>query len=120
MKLIFVYNAKGGFWSKKIGAIHKIVSPSSYGCDLCKLTHGSFVEKDAWKVFRETSAIDMEFYYKEGFIEKFPEMKEIELPSVIFECISESSEEMLTADDLKEIGAVSELIKVIETRLQKM
>ena len=120
MKLIFVYNAKGDFWNKKMDAIHKIVSPSTYGCGLCKLTHGFFFEKEVWKVFRETSAVDMAFYYKDDFIEKFPEMKEIQLPTIMFECVSEPIVEIVTANDLKQIEAVEELIKVVETRLQSV
>ncbi len=55
MKLIFVYNANAGKLSAALDIAHKIISPSTYQCNLCSLTHGTFTERDVWKKFSEES-----------------------------------------------------------------
>ena len=71
MKLIFVYNADSGMINviKDIG--HKIMSPETYDCFLCSLTHGTFKEDPKWKSFRESSSIEMEFLHRDEFEQKY-------------------------------------------------
>ncbi len=45
MDLIFVYNADSGKLNVLFDVGHKIVSPGTYKCDLCTLTHGTFTER---------------------------------------------------------------------------
>jgi hypothetical protein len=40
MKLLFVYNADSGLFNSIAEAAHKIVSPQTYRCDLCRITYG--------------------------------------------------------------------------------
>ncbi|THD68892.1 hypothetical protein E7Z59_00755 [Robertkochia marina] len=40
MRLVFVYNAGKGWFNAFTDSIHKVVSPRTYPCDLCSLTHG--------------------------------------------------------------------------------
>tara|TARA_R110001632_G_scaffold76141_8_gene172869 strand:- start:936 stop:1310 length:375 start_codon:yes stop_codon:yes gene_type:complete len=70
-KLIFVYNAQSGKMNALLDTAHKIVSPSTYSCDLCALTFGSFRESEIWKDFREKSKVPMEFYHKNEFEKAF-------------------------------------------------
>lgn len=67
MKLIFVYNAESGKINALLDAAHKVVSPSTYACDLCALTFGSFSENGVWKEFRQRSEVPMEFYHSDEF-----------------------------------------------------
>ena len=60
MKLIFVYNADSGPISGLFDIGHKIISPDTYTCGLCKLTFDTFTEKQAWRAFRESSPFEME------------------------------------------------------------
>ena len=43
-KLLFVYNVNSGKLNILFGIVHKIISPSTYTCELCSLTHGVFSE----------------------------------------------------------------------------
>jgi len=43
--IVFIYNAHSDIWNKYIDFAHKIISPSTYACDLCSLTHGNYSEK---------------------------------------------------------------------------
>lgn len=71
MKLIFVYNADSGLANTLLDIGHKIVSPDTYTCNLCKLTFDTFKESAKWKEFRESSSHVMEFLHKDEFEEKY-------------------------------------------------
>jgi hypothetical protein len=111
LKLIFVYNAKSGLGNRAFDFAHKIISPSTYQCDLCNLTHGNFGEKEEWKKFRESSGIEMEFYYIEDFEKKFN--CHFSCPVILSENNHELTE-LLNPSDLAAQKDTSHLIKRIE------
>ena len=114
-KLIFVYNANTGVVNTWLDIAHKIVSPKTYDCDLCTLTHGNFSEKRIWKTFRNTSLIDMEFHHKDEFLKKY---KSKWLPKYTFPIILISDAQglhpFMMPQDFKEIDSVGVLIEKIE------
>lgn len=71
MTLIFVYNADSGPISGLFDLGHKILSPSTYQCSLCTLTHGPFTEKEAWTEFRKSIGVPMEFLHRDEFEKKY-------------------------------------------------
>ncbi len=118
MRLIFVYNANAGNRNAYIDSLHKIVSPSTYTCSLCKLTYGVFSEKKVWKTFRKQEKVEMDFYHKDEFVKQF---KSKWLPNYTFPIIlSEKDgglEVFLSSEKLNEIETVSSLIEVIKKGL---
>lgn len=71
MKLIFVYNAKSGPLNAALDAIHKIVAPETYPCELCALTYGTVSERKEWRQYRRQSQHDMVFLHKDEFEEQY-------------------------------------------------
>jgi len=71
MKLIFIYNAKSAISNRLFDYAHKIISPSSYSCDLCKLTHSNFGERQEWKNFRKNNSTEIDFYHINDFETKY-------------------------------------------------
>lgn len=71
MKLIFVYNARSGPLNAALDAIHKIVAPETYPCELCALTYGAVSERKAWRQYRRHSQHDMVFLHKDEFEEQY-------------------------------------------------
>jgi len=71
MELIMVYNAKSGLKNAVLDSLHKMVSPSTYQCDLCALTYGNFSEKAIWKKFRKEINMKISFYHIDEFEAKF-------------------------------------------------
>jgi len=110
--LLFIYNAKSDYWSKKIDFAHKILSPSTYMCDLCTLTHGVLGETEIWKIFTKASYIDMEFMYKDKFQELYPEI-DTDFPAVLKKEHS-SIKTFLDAEALAKIKSVEDLIATVE------
>jgi len=114
-KLLFVYNAKSDYWSKKIDFAHKIISPSTYNCDLCALTHGNFGETEIWKEFRENSKSTLEFTYKDEFQKLYPKI-EASFP-VVFQNKNNNLSILINATALSKIKNIEELIALIKETL---
>jgi hypothetical protein len=60
-KVIFVYNADSGIFNSIEDYVHKIVSPSTYGCNLCGLTYGNMGMKNNWKQYISGQKYPVEF-----------------------------------------------------------
>lgn len=71
LKLIFVYNADKGWAAGLLDGAHKVLSPATYSCGLCTLTHGAFRERSAWRNFRMSHPLPMEFLYRTEFLRKY-------------------------------------------------
>ena len=64
MELIFIYNAQKGRLNSLIDYIHKTVSPGTYSCNLCAITH-NFKKKIKWDNFIQNFPHKIKFYYKD-------------------------------------------------------
>ena len=115
MILIFVYNAHSGKLNALWDVGHKLFSPTTYPCSLCALTYDRFSEHKIWKNFRKESRLTMEFYHKDEFEEKFPNVKLI-YPSVL-KLQGNQLTTVLTNDVLNEILDVEALIKKLKSSL---
>ncbi|WP_407556075.1 GTPase [Winogradskyella sp. 4-2091] len=109
MKLLFIYNANSGKLNALFDVGHKLISPSTYNCRLCTLTHDVFSENSTWKNFRSQSPFDMEFYHKDEFESKFPNVKML-YPTILKLNGNEIST-VLSADVLNEISDIEVLIE---------
>ena len=70
-ELIFVYNANSDLFSTVTDFAHKLLSPSTYNCNLCALTYGNFTIKQEWKSFIEELAIKTVFLHKDEFEKQY-------------------------------------------------
>ncbi len=116
LSLLFVYNAKSDFWSKKLDFAHKIISPSTYKCSLCALTHGNFGETELWQKFKEESGIKMTFMYKDEFLKKYPEINET-FPVIFQKKLNTPLQIFLKANQLTQVTKTEQLVKKISTNL---
>ena len=117
--LVFVYNAKADWLSAAWDVAHKIISPHTYACELCGLTHGAFKEKQLWKNYRETSNITLEFYYKNQFVQHFDASVQAVVtnyPVVLWLDHNTAAQVFMTKAELKKLQQVEDLITAIEAR----
>lgn len=70
-KLCLVYNADAGRWNAMLDAAHKLLRPETYSCDLCRLTHGVWSERAAWREFRASFAGELEFLHRDQCEHRF-------------------------------------------------
>lgn len=114
MKLVFVYNAKSDRLSKMFDFAHKIVSPSTYACDLCSLTHGNFGEREEWTAFTEESEIEMDFHHIEDFESKYDRKEKY---PIVFSSNDGKLTTLLNSEEIAGVEDVAKLVDIIKTRI---
>lgn len=70
-QLIFIYNADSGLGNVLLDGARKILSPSTYNCNLCQITYGAVTEKRSWKRFREAFEVPMVFLHRDEFNKEY-------------------------------------------------
>ena len=89
--LLFVYNADSGPLNALLDFGHKIVSPGTYPCSLCRLTYGTFGMRREWREFTQGLGVP----------------QAAALPAVFLK--GEGLEPLLTRPDLDRLGSLEEL-----------
>ena len=115
MKIIFVYNANSGLMNTVLDIGHKILSPETYNCNLCNITHGVLQEREEWKTFRESSTDELEFLHKDEFEKKYKQVKAY--PTVLMSNQENHLHEILNKDELNQLKSVEELIKTLQAKI---
>ena len=105
--LVFVYNADSGAINLMKDFWKKMVKPSSYECNLCMQTFGTFGVKKDWKKFIKSIEIETEFLHKDEFEEKYGVL-DAKFPSAYLNedgklALIISSDEMNSAKSLDEM-----------------
>lgn len=72
--LLLVYHADSGRLNALWDIAHKVISPDSYPCALCALTHGALRERGAWKAFRERHPGRLEILHRDEFHRRYPDL----------------------------------------------
>lgn len=81
-QLIFVYNADSGLFNTVADIAHKILSPDTYACNLCALTHDHFTVRRDWVEFLKTLDADCEFLHRDELAERYG-VRDVELPAIL-------------------------------------
>jgi hypothetical protein len=115
-ELIFVYNADNDLVAEVFGFAHKILSPRTYACNLCKVSYGVFAMKREWKEFLGSLSQRKVFLYRNEFRKAFADFKEAALPVVL----AKSGDRIFVLAPAKQIKAqkdVNGLMELIKGRL---
>lgn len=115
-QLIFVYNADSGLFNTLTDIAHKIISPSTYSCNLCSLTHSYFAVKKDWTEFLSGIDAELEFLHKDELIEKYGPSN-ISLP-VIFLYRDKQLQEWITTAEINACSRIEDLKTLIVTKLK--
>jgi hypothetical protein len=115
MTLIFVYNANSGLLNAVFDATHKLVSPQTYNCQLCNLTHNAIREKKLWKRYQKQQDAKFLFYHKDEFKRLYPKIK-VKYPAVL-KLDHTQMNLLLSEEALKSINSTEDLIKHLNTIL---
>lgn len=114
--LLFVYNADGGALNLAFDVAHKILSPETYNCNLCALTHGAFAMKDEWWQYLDALDARTEFLHADEFKTRYPSEIAENLPAV-FKVKDDKLELMISADEINSCHNLSDLKQIINARL---
>jgi hypothetical protein len=115
-KLIFVYNADSGLFSTVTDFAHKIVSPETYNCNLCKITYGNMTMKSSWKDYLDSLNYEKEFLHRNEFQKQYPEFKEVALPA-IFAWRQDQAKLLMSAEEINSVSDVETLKDKLSKKL---
>ena len=114
-QLVFVYNADSGLFNTVTDIAHKILSPSTYSCQLCQLTHSYFSIKQDWVSFLADIDADCEFLHRDELQEKYA-VAETRLP-IIMRKSDDTLEAWITQDEINKCESIEALKAMIKKRL---
>lgn len=110
MEIQFIYNAKSNVASSILDLAHKIISPETYQCNLCKITHGAFTESKKFKELKKKYNITL--WHIDEYEAKY--FKEDSYPLIILR--NEFGKELnrIDTETLNNLKTVDELEELIE------
>ena len=114
-KLIFIYNASDDILSVSFDFIHKIISPSTYQCSLCKITYGNVSMHEKWKDYINSSNFDIQFLYKNNYLEYYKDLNVEEFP-VAYKYNGNSYEIFISKLEFDSCHDLDSLINLIEKK----
>jgi hypothetical protein len=118
-RLVFVYNANAGLIAGALDSIHKTLSPDTYACDLCAITHGFFTMRPQWRAWLKSLPHEPEFYHRPDFRAAFPELADEPLPLVGLAKEGRFSI-LLDAKALGRVTNVDDLVASLEAKLSQV
>lgn len=116
-RLLFVYNADSGVMQALRDAVHKTVSPETYGCNLCALTYGSLGMRRRWRGFVDGLPLPAVFVHRDEFRDGYD--RDVALPAAFVEEDGELSL-LLSADEINGCGTLDELMALVEEKVGEL
>ena len=114
--LVFVYNADRGFFILMADISHKMLSPTTYPCNLCALTHGTFSIRKEWRDFLAKIKPPLTFLHKDEFRKEFK--LEDDLPAIYIQDLrTEELRPFIAAATLKTLTGLEDLKQMISEKL---
>ncbi len=118
-RIIFVYNESRGLFDAVSGWTHKLLSPASYQCALCKVTFGLTGMLVAWKNYVELLPATVVFLHRDEFRKQFPAHASLPLPVILAESSAQLSV-LLSANDIQSVSGIGGLIGLTQQRLEEL
>jgi hypothetical protein len=115
-KLVFVYNADAGFMNGMMDSLHKTMSPDTYECALCAITHGFFSMDKSWRAYLKALPIDAAFFHRKDFAEAYPSTQTV-LPAILLDHDGALSE-LVGAKEMKALTDVNALSAALDQSLK--
>ena len=110
-----MYNAKRGLFNVLKDSVRKVLSPETYPCSLCSLTHTSLGMRKEWKQFVARLGRDVEFLHADEFKKRY-RMNSLPLPVVLEEKDGEIIT-LLAADAINACKSIEELKAAVLEKL---
>ncbi len=115
--VLFVYNADSGLANALLDIGHKLVSPATYGCNLCALSHGLLAPRAEWTRFVATLPYPAEFLHRDEFRRRFGADRRDALPAA-FVRVGDDLRPLVTAGQMNAARSLDELRRLITRALE--
>jgi hypothetical protein len=113
--LILAYNADSGLFNTVADIAHKVFSPQTYPCNLCRLTHSTFGMHKSWQEFLKGLEIPFEFLHADELRNRYS-VKGIPLPAV-FKKQGRRLTLLIAADAINSCLTIDELKQLVRDKL---
>jgi len=117
-RLLIVYNADGGFFNALSSSVHRVLSPNTYECELCPITHGLFGRNLSWKNYLQGLSIEPVSVHRDEFKKTYPEVHDFSLPAILLESGNELHV-LISAEDISGIDNAMTLIGLLHDTLKE-
>ncbi len=114
--LVFVYNAESGLFNTLSDVAHKILSPETYACNLCALTHTAFGMRREWKEFLESLDARLEFLHADELLDRYG-LTGLSLPAILRKRSDATLEAFVDAAAINSCRTLDELKRIITEKL---
>jgi len=114
--VVFVYNADSGLFNLVSDMAHKLISPDTYDCQLCMLTHGHLGMRDQWRDYLDSLDAELEFLHRNEFIKKYPQTA-VELPALFLSRAGEV-ELLVSSETIKHCATMDNLIEKVNQAIE--
>ena len=115
-RIILVYNESRGLFDAVSSWTHKLLSPASYHCALCKVTFGLTGMLVPWKNYIEMLPSLVVFLHRDEFRQQFPALASQPLPAILTESSGQLAV-LLPAHDIQAVSGIAGLIGLMQERL---
>ena len=95
---------------------HKVLSPDTYSCQLCQLTHSYFSVKRDWVDFLGDIDAEYEFLHRDEYEQKYGATK-IALPVILLK-ENDKPSAWISQEEINQCKSIEMLKILIHTRLQ--
>ncbi|MHB8622860.1 MAG: hypothetical protein ACYC9J_03355 [Sulfuricaulis sp.] len=116
--LVFVYNADSGLANTLLDICHKIVSPQTYNCNLCVLTHATINMRREWKDFVAQLEVFVEFLHRDELSRQY-EIHDVALPAVFWKT-NGRLQQLINRDQIDHCYSLGELKRLVDQKLQSL
>jgi hypothetical protein len=112
--IIFVYNADSGLVNTLLDIGHKIVSPQTYSCNLCALTHSTFSMRDEWKQFVAHLGCQVEFLHRDELAKRYG-LRDVPLPAIFLKTAT-GLQPWIGQEEINRCHSLAELERLVESK----
>ena len=97
-------------------SVHKLVSPSTYPCQLCAITYGLIGMRREWRAFLDRLGMETVFHHRPDFRAAFPAAANWPLPLIAVDTDGVLAP-LVSAADFRFIPDLAALIVLVKERL---
>lgn len=112
--MFLIYNAESGLFNSMAGWAHKLLSPKTYNCSLCRHTYGLTGMLVPWKTFLQRLPLKVTFLYRDQFEAVFPDLSDLAAPMILLAGHPLPPTILLGAEEIDRMDSLSGLIRQIQ------
>ncbi len=118
-RLIFIYAADSGVFNTVTDMAHKIFSPKTYECQLCKISHGWFGMHEQWRKGIEDMQVEPEYHHRDRLpAELEKNCKDLKFPCILLQEPKSEARILMDPDDISQHEDINDLLKVLTQKLK--